>query len=196
MDHPRTTRRLRLQVCAALFVTLWSLWALAGGAVPPPLRSAIIVRTVGYERGFADRSGDAVIAVVQQKAGTGSDDGQIMAAVLTKILKETRIAGRRARVVQVIHENNAKTIEQLRSHKAEVVYFAAGLESVVSAIPIKEAGIARILVCATGAEVGQGCTLGIDLAGEKPQVVINMKQVTAAGLRFDPSLLKLARVVR
>jgi hypothetical protein len=194
MQNPRMTRR-RLEVRAALFVTFCSLLALAGG-VPPPLRSAIIVRAAGYERGFADRSGEAVIAVVQHKAGAGSDDGQVMAGMFTKLLKETRIAGRRGRVVQVVHESNAKTIEQLRTYRAEVIYFAAGLESVVSTIPIKEAGIARILVCATGSDVGQGCTLGVDLAGEKPQVVINMKQVTAAGLRFDPSLLKLARVVR
>jgi hypothetical protein len=119
-----------------------------------------------------------------------------MAGVFTKLLKETRIAGRRGKVVRIVHEDNAKTVEQIRAHRAEMIYFGAGLESVVSQIPVREASISRILVCAAGAEVAQGCTLGVELNGEKPQVVLNMKQVTAAGLRFDPSLLKLARLVR
>jgi hypothetical protein len=181
---------------ALLGVALFSATALAGELVPTPLRSAIIVRSAGYERGFAERSGEAVLAVVAGKSGASADDGQAMLAVFSKLLKETKISGRKTKVVQITHESVSKTVSELKNQRAEVVYFARGLEGVVKDVPMKEAGFARILVCANGNDVAEGCTLGVELAGEKPRLVLNVKQANSAGLRFDPEFLRLARIVR
>jgi hypothetical protein len=160
------------------------------------LRAAIIVRSAGYERGFADRAGEAVIAVIHQRSGAGAEDGAAMANFFAKLLKETKVAGRKGRIVQIAHESASATAEQLRVQRAEVVYFAAGLEGSMASIPAREGAISRILVCATGVGTAAGCTLGIELDGDRPRIVLNMKEANAAGLRFDPGLLRLARIVR
>jgi hypothetical protein len=175
---------------------LFSAVAMAGDLVPTPLRSAIIVRSAGYERGISERSGDAVLVVVGAKTGPAAEDAQAMAAVFTKLLRETRISGRKTKVVHIVHESVSKTITELKNARAEVVYFGRGLEALVKDVPMKESGTARILVCANGKEMGQGCTLGVELAGEKPRLVLNVKQANQAGLRFDPEFLRLARIVR
>jgi hypothetical protein len=177
-------------------VFLASAVALAASLVPAPLRAAIIIRSAGYERGFSDRPGKAVVAVIAGKSGAAAEDGKAMAQALGQLLGTTSIGGRQARVVTLTHDSNAKTIEELRAQNAEIVYVANGLEGLVAALPASEGAIKRIIVCADGADVGQGCTLGVELSGDKPRLVLNLKQANAAGLRFDPGLLRLARIVR
>lgn len=167
----------------------------AGALVPAPLRSAIIIRSAGYERNFAQRSGEAVLAVVAGKSGISAEDGRTMAAVFGKLLGEGRIAGRKARVIKVTHEPG-KTGEQLRTERAEIVYLSQGLEGLAKELPSQEGGISRIMVCADGGGVEVGCTLGVELDGERPRLVVNLKQANAAGLRFPPEFLRLARIVR
>jgi hypothetical protein len=187
--------RLSRALVTACLVAV-STTAIAGSSVPHALRAAIILRSSGYERGFADRAGEAVIAVVHPKAGPGAEDGAAMAGFFAKLLKETRVAGRRGRIVQIAHESASATSEQLKTQRAELVYFAAGLEGAMAGVPAREGSISRILVCANGVGIAQGCTLGIELHGDRPRIVLNMKEANAAGLRFDPGLLRLARIVR
>jgi hypothetical protein len=163
--------------------------------VPHTLRAAILVRSAGYERGFADRSGEAVILVVQLKSEASASDGDGMTKILSQLLKQAKIGGRRGRVVQITHESSAKTLEQIRSQRAEIVYFAAGLEQEIQNVPVRDT-VPRILVCANGADVSRGCTLGVELDGDRPRLVLNLTQANAAGLRFDAGLLRLARIVR
>lgn len=190
------TRRAARGALFSAFALMLSTTLCYAGLVPHPLRSAIVVKSIAYERGFAERSGNAVIAVVVGKSGASAEDGRSMASVLGKVLAEMRVAGRKATVVQVVHESNTETVEALARHRAEVVYVASGLESVTPAIPPRHDQIRRIVVCADGTTVNGGCTLGVELEREKPRLVLNVRQANAAGLRFDPGLLKLARTVR
>lgn len=183
---PATT--LTLLVTAAIVA--------AAGLVPAPLRSAIILRSVGYERAFADRKGDAVLAVVAAKSGSSADDGREVTALTAKLTASTKVAGRTVRVVQITHESSAKTVAELGQQRAEIVYIGSGLESLIPEIPTQEGGIHRVLVCAKGADVGRGCTFGVELAGEKPRLVLDLNQANRTGLRFQPEFLKLARIVR
>lgn len=189
-------RSVSYALVLACLTLLGSAVALAASLVPAPLRAAIIIRSAGYEHGFSGRSGKAVVAVVAGKSGQAAEDARVMTQALDQLLKNTRIGGRQASVVTVTHETTQKTIDELREQRAEIVYTAHGLESLVGALPASEGSIKRIVVCADGADVGHGCTLGVELDGGKPRLVLNLKQANAAGLRFDPGLLRLARIVR
>jgi len=193
--RPRVPSRLRASLLGLALLGLCAA-ALAAGLVPAPLRSAIIVRSAGYERTFGERQGDAQLVVLSGKSGTAADDGREMASVLSRLIGDNRIAGRKVRVQQLEHETTPATLQALKSSNAEIVYIAKGLESVVASIPAQENAVKRIIVCASGADVALGCTLGVELDGSKPQLVLNLKQASAAGLRFDPSLLRLARIVK
>lgn len=168
----------------------------AAAEVPPPLRSAIVVRSAGYERGVAGRSGPAVLAVVSGSSGDSAEDGKAMAALFAKLLAGTKIAGRRVNVVRITHESVPKTIDELGRQRAEIIYFAKGLEGIVASIPVRMDKVPRILVCANGADMSSGCTLGVELKDTRPLLVLNLVQANTAGLRFDPELLRLARIVR
>jgi len=84
---------------------------------------------------ITERQGDALLVVVGGKSGAAADDGREMAGVLTKLIGDNRIAGRKVRVQQLEHETTQTTLQALKSSNAEIVYIARGLESVVASIP-------------------------------------------------------------
>ena len=192
----RRTRQPFLLLIGALGATTLAAAAWAASLVPPPLRAAIIVRSSGYERGFVERGGEAVLAVVAAKSGPSAEDGQAVAGVLQNLLAENKIAGRKVRVLQITHQTVEKTVEVLKEQDAEIVYFAAGLEDIIKNVPSQSGSTKRILVCADGADVQAGCAIGVELAGERPRLVLNLEQANNAGLRFEPDFLRLARIVR
>ena len=133
----------KLRLIAQAFTGLFLLGAtaLAAGLVPGALRSAIIVRSAGYERNFNERSGDAVFAVVVGKSGSAADDGRAMSETFAKLLRETRVGTRKARVVTITHENGSRTNEELAQARAEIVYLASGLENLAAGIPAEAGGV-------------------------------------------------------
>jgi hypothetical protein len=185
---------IRTLVALALFATS-SATSLAAPSVPHELRGAIVLRTLGYESGFASRTGKAVFAVIGEEAGESAEDANAMAAVLTRLAAKTRVARRPAAVVRLTYSSKEKLQEALRESGAEVVYVARGLSSVLPDIPAREGSLVRIVVCSDGDVVKRGCALAVGLAGGKPELLLNVKHANAVGLRFDPQLLRLARIV-
>ncbi|WP_437677797.1 YfiR family protein [Sorangium sp. So ce131] len=168
---------------------------LAAPAVPYDLRGAILLRSLGYESGFAGRTGAAVLAVVGEASGESAEDANAMAAVLSKLAAKTTVAKRQATVVRVTYSDKAKLQEALRTSGAEVVYVARGLPSIIPEIPAREGNVVRIVVCGDGDDAKRGCAIAVGLARERPEILLNVKHANAVGLRFDPQLLRLARIV-
>ncbi|MBN2194348.1 MAG: YfiR family protein [Polyangiaceae bacterium] len=187
-----------LGLLGAVPLLLLSLRAVAGPTlVPPPLRSAIIVKSAAYERSFAERSGKAVLAVVLDSTNETREDGRVMAAALQKILEKTKIAQRATQVVEVTRDPDpTKTAEKIRAAHAEIVYLSAGLEGLAGEIPTQDDMRRIIVVCSHGSQLDRGCVLGVELDGTTPRLVLNLKRASEVGLRFQPDLLRLARVVR
>ncbi len=186
----------RIWWCSATALLLLAALARAGELVPLPLRAAIMVRSVGYERTVTERPGEAVLAVVIGSSGKGAEDGKAMLAVLTKLQDEVRIGHRKVRVVPVTHESAQKTSDELKRLRADIAYFAQGLEGDIQDVSPEPEGTTRIVVCADGGDMEPGCVLGVELADNKPRVVLSMKQANAVGLRFQPEFLRLARILR
>ncbi len=190
------SRRPFLILLALLAVTSLSRSSSAEEPVPPSLRAAILLRAVGYENGFATRSGEAVVAVVAGTSETSQSDGKTVAANLAALGKKTKVADRPIKVVLITHSSASDTAAKLKSTKAEFVYLADEIDTVAKDIPTTEDGVRRIVSCSDGASVAGSCVLGVELNEGKPRLVVNLKQSNAIGLRFQPELLRLARVVR
>lgn len=185
-------RYLPIQLAVILVASL----ALAADAVPVPLRAAILTRSAGYEAGLRARTGDVVLAVVVGPSEELALDGREMLVAFKNLASKAKIGSRRMDVVTITHQSATKTASDLRMARAEVVYFSRGLESIIRSVPAREGDVARILVCARGQDVGSGCTLGVELAGNKPRLVLHLKQANQSGLRFNTEFLRLVRIVR
>ncbi|WP_437744277.1 YfiR family protein [Sorangium sp. So ce1504] len=185
---------IRMLMAAALFTTV-STESRSAASVPYELRGAILLRSIGYESGFASRAGTAVLAVVGAESGASAEDASAMAAVLSRLAAKTTVAKRPASVLRVTYSGRAQLQEALRAAGAEVVYVARGLAAAIPDIPSREGAVVRIVVCGDGDDTKRGCAVAVGLSGAKPELLLNVKHANAVGLRFDPQLLRLARIV-
>ncbi|WP_437815290.1 YfiR family protein [Sorangium sp. So ce1078] len=180
---------------ALLLVTTASGESRSAASVPYELRGAILLRSIGYESGFASRKGTAVLAVVGGESGESAEDANAMAAVLSKLAAKTTVASRPATVLRVTYTGKAQLEDALRAGGAEVVYVARGMAAAIPDIPSREGAVVRIVVCGDGDDTKRGCAVAVGLAGAKPELLLNVKHANAIGLRFDPQFLRLARIV-
>ncbi|WP_437318247.1 YfiR family protein [Sorangium sp. So ce385] len=192
MAFPSSSIRMLM---ALLLVTTASAEGRSAASVPYELRGAILLRSIGYESGFASRKGAAVLAVVGGESGESAEDANAMAAVLSKLAAKTTVASRQATVLRVTYTGKAQLQEALRAGGAEVVYVARGLAAAIPDIPPREGAVVRIVVCGDGDDTKRGCAVAVALAGTKPELLLNVKHANAIGLRFDPQFLRLARIV-
>jgi YfiR/HmsC-like len=177
------------------YLTASSAIGLSAPSVPYELRSAILIRAISYEKTLASRTGRAVIAIVGGPSGDSAEDAGEMSAVFERLAGRTMVANRPATVVRVTYDSKTKLQAALSAQHAEVVYVAPGLSSVIPDIPIREGAVVRIIICGDGDDIERGCALAVTRADNKPQLLLNVKHANAAGLRFAPQLLRLARII-
>jgi hypothetical protein len=155
-----------------------------------------LLRAVGYEKGFSERSGAAVVAVVVKGSDASQSNGKAVAGALVALGKKIKVAERPIKVVTITHSSASETAAKLKGAKAEFVYLAHEAEGLAKDVPASEGGIRRIVACSHGSHVRANCVLGVELNRDKQRLVVNLKRANAVGLRFQPELLRLARVVR
>jgi hypothetical protein len=179
-------------------------WLLLG-SVPPSIaraepvsvgfRAAILLRALGYERRAASETGDFTLVVVGSTQGPGLIDGRTMFETFSGLSHRLRIGARAINVVSVVHRDLGGTRAQLARLKPHGVYFASGLERVAEDSEEVLAPLGVVTMCADGAELAEGCVLGVQQTEEGSVLVVHLARGKRSGLSFDPRMLRLARVV-
>ena len=180
----------RLRRLGRLFVVSLTASILTGAGlvsaqeVPIPLRAAVLLRALAYEKGFANDATPAKIVV----AGTGKATAEIagVTAALTQLAK-----GGNREIAVVKHEREAVD-DTLRSLGADVIYVATGSNAVLAAARRSDS----LVVCGDPHDVGKGCVLSVESAGKSSRLVIDLTEADRKGLRFDARILRLSRVIR
>jgi hypothetical protein len=158
-------------------------------------RAAILVRALGYERRAATESGDFMLVVVGSTQGPGLVDGRTMFETFSGLSHRLHIGNRAINVVSIIHRDLGATRAQLERLKPQGVYFASGLERVAAGAAEVLTPLGTVTMCADGAELAEGCVLGVQATDEGSVLVVHLGRGRRAGLSFDPRMLRLARVL-
>jgi hypothetical protein len=158
-------------------------------------RAAILLRALGYERRAATESGEFTLVVVGATQGPGMIDGRTMFETFSGLSHRLRIGARSINVVSLIHRDLGGTRSQLARLKPQGVYFASGLERVAEAAAETLEPLGTVTMCADGAELAEGCVLGVQQTDEGSVLVVHLARGKRSGLSFDPRMLRLARVL-
>lgn len=164
--------------------------------VPSAFRAAILLRSLGYERGVSKGQGELIIAVVSGPDALSRSDARDMQKAFEELSGRLKIAGRTVRVRGLQHTKLTTTLAQLRAVAPAAVYFARGLEGESASLAVDADSARWVPMCADGALLGAGCALGVRSQGDASQLVIDLKRSERAGLSFDPRMLRLSHVIR
>jgi hypothetical protein len=181
-------QRLNRRVSAWLIVVCVLASSLSARAqeIPVPLRAAILLRALRYEKGFASGTSPAQLFVL------GGRDGA-EAAKVADALSQLAAADASGRKVVVSKLDRDPTLDELRAKAPAVIYVPSGAEATLSLV---KSLASSIVLCGNPVHVGKGCMLSVEPFGQSSRLVIDLAEAERKGLRFDARMLRLARVIR
>jgi len=164
--------------------------------VAPPLRAAILLRSLGYERGVVAGQGPLLLVIVSGADGTSKTDAREMMSAFQALSSRMKIGDRAITLRTIEHRATADTQAQLRALAPAAVYFARGLEASTLELTVGAEVAHWVPMCADGAALGAGCSVGVRALADASQLVIDLKRAHKAQLSFDPRMLRLAQVLQ
>jgi hypothetical protein len=163
--------------------------------VPVEVQVPLLLKILAFDRALTgDESDSLVVGVVFQ--GRNRTSSEIGAEVRGRLAAGGRpwIAGRAIRVVPIDLDATGDISAVLLRDSVRVLYVAPLRAVAISTVAA--ATRERLVVSFTGIPryVEQGLSVGIDVNGVRPQIVINLPASRAEGALFSADLLKLARI--
>ncbi len=187
--------RPRSRVIAAM---LW--FGMAGGpsalhaqevAVPVEVQIPLFIKILSFDRTLGSRpAGPLIVGVLYQ------GDYRVSADIAFQVKRALRDTGEDVRVVSIDLDHTPDLNETLTRAKPHVLYVSplrAIDLAIVTAIS-RQTGVRTLTGVPRYVEDGLG--IGIDLKGQRPEIVVNLLASRAEGSDLDAQLLKLARIVR
>jgi hypothetical protein len=156
--------------------------------VPVEVQVPLLLKILTFDRHLTDAASPLVVGIVFQGRNRAS------AAIGDEVRGQLASAARPTRVV-VIDLDEIRDLRAILLREDVRVLYVAPLQA-VSVSTVAGATRRQRVVSVTGVPryVEQGLSVGIDLNGTRPRIVINLAASRAEGADFSAELLKLARL--
>jgi hypothetical protein len=164
---------------------------------PAEIQIPLLYKILTFDRKLEDRApGDEiVIAVVFQTGYRGSVVARDQAVEALKQMTDSTISGHPVHWVAVALSDVESLKLALIRHRVNVLYVTPlrGVELE----PIKMAARSAGITTFTGVPryVERGLALGVGIARERPQIIVNLGAARAEGSDFTAQLLRVSRVI-
>jgi YfiR/HmsC-like len=163
--------------------------------VPVEVQVPLLLKVLTFDRALTSTPSEALVVgvVFQGRNRTSSAIGAEVRGQLTASGRQS-VAGRAIRVVAIDLDATDDISAMLMRDSVRVLYVAPLRAVAISTVAA--ATRERLVVTFTGIPryVEQGLSVGIDVNGVRPQIVINLPASRAEGALFSADLLKLARI--
>ena len=165
--------------------------------VPIDVQVELISKILTFNRSLSPRNGDTiVVAILYQKIFRPSNTTKTDFLNFTDSGKLRVFGGLPYRVLALEITSTLREIASTMLDLIDVLYVTP-LRS-VDMNDLKTMTRRKQILTVTGVPeyVEEGLALGIDMKGQKPQILINLPAAKAEGADFSSGLLNLARVIR
>lgn len=165
--------------------------------VPIDVQVELISKILTFDRALRPRNGDTIIvAVLYQKMFRPSNTAKMDFLDFAVSGKLRVFGGLPYKILTFEITSTLQEIDPVKLNMIDVLYVSP-LRS-VDMDDLQTSTRRRKILTVTGVPeyVERGLALGIDMKGQKPQILINLPAAKAEGADFSSRLLNLARVIR
>jgi YfiR/HmsC-like len=162
--------------------------------VPSAIQAELLSKLVVYDRNFSSRAGDTarVFLVVKRDSAKSQRSAAEMKSALGRL---DRIGGLPHQETVVPYEGAEALAARCRAERVAIVYVTPGFEDDLPQLRTSLASVSVLSVAAVSTDVGQGIVLGFELESGKSKLLINLAQARLQRVNFDPSVLRLMKVI-
>lgn len=163
--------------------------------VPAVVQARLVSKIPAYDHGFRQRAGSRVTVLIL----TAPDHPESVreASLLTAALaNESSIAGLPHESLILPFTDTAALTRQVRSRSASIVYITAGLQDSLESICKSLEPLAVMTVTPVPEYVERCVSVGFEVIGGRPKILVHLEHAQQNGLRFRSEFLELAKVLR
>jgi YfiR/HmsC-like len=156
----------------------------------------ILFKILTYDRNFEKRAGaELVIGIVYDPSNLDSakattDLGNALYQSKDKTVKQLPV-----KYYTIEYTNNAELERIVKQKGISVLYIAPGNARNLTNLVQLSQDLHLTTLTGVPDYVRRGASVGLALAQDKPQILINLQSTRAEGIQFDASLLGLATIV-
>jgi hypothetical protein len=196
---PGSSRRRIAALALGLLLVLRAGWLAAAEPMPlrPDLQVPLLLKILTYDRHFESKaSRELAIGIVYSP----EDPASLPAAdqIFTTLYKfrDKTVKAKPIRYYLLEYTSPEKLERSIADRGISVLYVAPGNGPNLEAL--LKVSQARGVTTTTGVPeyVRRGVSVGIGLADDRPQILINQTSARAEGSEFDASLLRIATVLK
>jgi hypothetical protein len=160
-------------------------------AVPVEVQVPLFIKILSFDRTLGSRpAGPLIVGVLYQGEYRASAD---IASQVRRALKDS---GEDLRIVSIDLDHTPDLLNALSHQHLHVLYVSPLRAIDLKTVTITSRQVGVRTVTGVPKYVEDGLGIGIDLKGERPEIVVNLLASRAEGSDLDAQLLKLARIVR
>jgi len=192
-------RRTAAALALGLLLVLRAGFAVAAEPMPlkPDVQVPLLLKILTYDRHFETKAGRE-LAIGITYAPEDPESQQAAEQILQTLyrFRDKTVKTLAIRYYLFEYSSPEKLQRSIADRGASVLYIAPGMSRHLEAI--LKVSQARSVTTVTGVPdyVRRGVAVGIGLADDRPQILINQASARAEGSEFDASLLRIATVVK
>jgi hypothetical protein len=165
--------------------------------VSPDLQIPLILKVLTYDRHFENRAATEIkVGIVYSPENAASSRAMTAISGVFQTFSDKTVKNVVIHYTPIGFTTESAVERFAQANKVNVFYIAPGNAQNLGTL-LKISGGQRI-VTTTGVPdyVEKGVAVGIGVRQDKPQILINLPSSKSAGVEFDASLLRIARVIR
>lgn len=164
--------------------------------LPVKIRLSILLRALAYDRNLAKARTAVHVGVVCLKDDKNSEEIGRQVTNQLKAFVGHRISGMKISVTSIV-VGDGETLERtVKAKDINIIYTSAGTDRFFSKIRSLAASRKILVVSGEPHHVRKGAAVVVVQRGEKPRIIVNLKNSKKQGADFDSRLLQLSDVIR
>jgi YfiR/HmsC-like len=166
-------------------------------AVSPDLQIPLLLKVLTYDRHFENRAATELnICIVYAPGNAASASAMTAISGVFRTFSDKTVKNLVIRHASVGFTNEVALARFAQLNKVNVFYIAPGNAQNLETLLRISGGQQIITTTGVPDYVERGVAVGIGVRQDKPQILINLASSKSAGIEFDASLLRIARVIR
>ncbi len=163
-------------------------------SVPVGLQVELFTKVADYDKTLRGRTEGVVRVLVVMRSGV-PESVSTGARVLNALSSASRISGLPHEDSSMEFTDVASLVARCKARSIGILYMTPGLTDVDDALANALADLPVLSVSASAEGVSRGMTIGFDLAGAKPKLLVNLAACRRQGVQLSADVLKIAKVI-
>lgn len=163
--------------------------------LPATVQARLLSKIPSYEVGFRQRAGKRALIIIL-RAANHHESARAASLLAAALLNEATVGGLPHASLTLEYTDAEALAQKVKATAASIVYVTPGLQPWLEPICSALEPLGVMTIAPVPEYVERCVSVGFDIVGGRPKLLVHLTHARHAGLQFRSALLSLAKVYR